>query len=155
MDTPHNDIFALILESQHADQARLTGALEKRDTFPADWSGGQSEGRLAVDVFDAGDMIVVLAPMAGADPRHVDVYLHEDMLSIRGKRMHHESDTPSERMYHSECYWGPFSRSIVLPVDVVPGGAEAEFKHGLLTVRIPKTREHQVARSIPIEIIEE
>jgi len=155
MDTPKDDIFALILESQQADQARLTGALQKRDTFPADWSGGQSEGRLAVDVFDAGDMIVVLAPMAGADPKHVDVYLHDDMLSIRGKRMHHESTMDSGQMYHSECYWGPFSRSIVLPVDVVPGAVEAEFKHGLLTVRIPKARERHVRRSIPIEIVEE
>lgn len=154
MNTPNDDIFALILESQQADQARMTGAPQKRDTFPSDWSG-QAEGRLAVDVYDAGDTVIVLAPMAGVDPQSVDVYLHEDTLSIRGTRTHGEGDVQATQMYHAECYWGPFSRTIVLPVDIVAGAAEAEFKHGLLTVRIPKADTAEQLRSIPIKIVEE
>lgn len=153
MNRNKDDIFALILESQKADRAHATGALEKRDTFPKDWGSGQ-EGRLAVDVYDTGDHLLILAPMAGADPKHVDVFLHEDMLSIRGLRERSADATHIAQSYHEECYWGPFSRSIVLPIDVVSGAAEATFVHGLLTVRIPKAKA-QRGRSIPIEIVEE
>ncbi len=153
MNNKKDDIFALILESQKADRLHTTGTLEKRDTFPSDWGGGQV-GRLAVDVFDTKDHIIVLAPMAGADPLNVDVFLHDDMLSVRGERTHPQKEKGITQSYHEECYWGPFSRSVVLPVDVISGAAEAEFKHGLLTVRIPKT-QHSKRRMIPIEIVEE
>jgi HSP20 family protein len=153
MNNKKDDIFALILESKKADQALATGALEKRDTFPSDW-GQPNEGRLAVDVYDTGSQIIILAPMAGALPESVDVYLHDDMLSIRGSRIRPQEMEHITQSYHEECYWGPFSRSIVLPVDVVSGAAAAEFKHGLLTVRIPKAH-HSKARTIPIEIVEE
>jgi len=154
MNDNKDDIFALILESQQADRSHATGTLESRDTFPADWGRGQQEGKLAVDVYDTGDHLLVLAPMAGAEPNSVEVFLHEDMLSIRGTRIRSEEPKHIVQAYHEECYWGPFSRSIVLPTDVVSGAAEAEFRHGLLTVRIPKSTQ-QKGRSIPIEIVEE
>lgn len=153
MNSKKDDIFALILESQKSDRSHARGALEKRDTFPSDWGGGQ-EGRLAVDVYDTQDHIVVLAPMAGAEPASVDVFLHDDMLSIRGKRVHPQMEEDMVQSYHQESYWGLFSRSIVLPVDVISGAAEAEFKHGLLTVRIPKAKVSK-GRAIPIEIVDE
>lgn len=153
MDSKKDDIFALILESQKTNPAHATGALTKRDTFPADWGRGQ-EGRLAVDVYDTGEHLLILAPMAGADPAGVDVFLHDDMLSIRGSRKRSQEAMHIAQSYHEECYWGPFSRSIVLPADVVAGAAEAEFKHGLLTIRIPKAQASK-ARTIPIEIVEE
>jgi len=153
MNKNTEDIFALILESQKADQRSVAHMPQRRDTFPSDW-GQPNEGRLAVDVCDTADHIIVLAPMAGAEPEHVDVLLHDDMLSIRGTRIRPGDMEHVAQSYHEECYWGPFSRSIVLPVDVISGAAQAEFKHGLLMVRIPKT-QHSRARAIPIEIVEE
>ena len=153
MNNQKDDIFALILESQKADRAFVKGAVETRDTFPSDWSGTQ-EGRLAVDIYDTKNAIVVLAPMAGAEPGSVEVFLHNDMLSIRGTRVHPEDTEDVLKSYHGECYWGPFSRSVILPVDIAGGAAEASFRHGLLTVRIPKVKKHK-GRAIPIEIVEE
>jgi HSP20 family molecular chaperone IbpA len=37
-----------------------------------------------------------------------------------------------------ECFWGPFSREIILPAEADPGRATAEMKNGVLTIRIPK-----------------
>ena len=42
-----------------------------------------------------------------------------------------------------ECYWGPFSRKIILPVEVDSSRADAAMKDGVLTVRIPKIQREK------------
>lgn len=153
MDNNKEDILALILESQKADQISISKVLDKQDLFSPN-CGQSYEGRLAVDVYDTVDYIIILAPMAGVEPDSVNVSLHEDILSIRGTRVLPTDMENITQSFHRECYWGQFSRSIVLPVDVVSGAAVAEFRHGLLTVRIPKAHQSKV-RNIPIEIVEE
>jgi len=150
-----DDIFSLILESQKQEKRTPVDITRTRPGASdfSDWAP-KSEGRLAIDVYDVDDAIVVVAPMAGVDPGDVDVHIHEDMLSIRGKRKKPALTGVPIGQYHAECYWGPFSRSIVLPADVSSGTAVAEYTHGLLTIRIPK-KKTTVGRTIPIEIVEE
>ncbi|PIR76445.1 MAG: hypothetical protein COU32_02030 [Candidatus Magasanikbacteria bacterium CG10_big_fil_rev_8_21_14_0_10_42_10] len=155
MSTRDDDMFALILASQQAERnAPISVISKKQGDFPSDWAP-TNEGRLAIDVYDMNDHIIILAPMAGVDPTRVDIYIHDDMLSIRGKRIKPKLTEEASGQYHAECYWGAFSRSIVLPVDVVSGAAVAEYTHGLLTIRIPKVASSDKGRSIPIEIVEE
>jgi len=59
------------------------------------------------------------------------------MVTIRGKREKDE-EIKAEDYYYQECYWGPFSRSVILPVDVEAENAEASLKNGILTIRLPK-----------------
>ncbi|HBB38069.1 MAG: heat-shock protein Hsp20 [Candidatus Magasanikbacteria bacterium GW2011_GWD2_43_18] len=154
MSTHSDDIFSLILESQKDTlQAPINVNAKIAGDHFANWTSG-SEGRLAIDVYDTEHHIVVLAPMAGVDPSGVEVHIHEDMLSIRGIRKTPSLTEDVQGQYHAECYWGPFSRSIVLPVDVSSAGAIAEYTHGLLTIHIPK-KKTQAGRTIPIEIVEE
>ena len=149
-----DDIFSLILESQKADRQTPINIFSHKneEAFP-DWAP-TGEGRLAIDVYDVVQEILVVAPMAGVDPETVDVHIHEDLLSIRGIRQKPALTDMASGQYHAECYWGPFSRSIVLPADVASGGAVAEYTHGLLSIRIPKTKESK-GRTIPIEIVDE
>ncbi|PIQ07345.1 MAG: heat-shock protein, partial [Candidatus Nealsonbacteria bacterium CG18_big_fil_WC_8_21_14_2_50_37_10] len=66
----------------------------------------------------------------------VDISFERDIIIIRGKR-----EKPSEEKedyFSQECYWGPFSREIILPVEVDPNLAEATMKEGILTIRLPK-----------------
>jgi len=108
------------------------------------------EGQLAVDVAETLTEFVVIAPMAGASPDNIELHLHNDLLTIRGVR---HSPAESDSIFHfAECYWGSFSRSIVLPADVHFAMAKAEYKRGLLVVRLPKVHINQ---TIPITIIEE
>ena len=154
MNTQGDDVFSLILESQKADrQTPINISSKKKEDAFSDWAP-TGEGRLAIDVYDMDQEILVLAPMAGVDPETVDVHIHEDLLSIRGTRQKPALTDTASGQYHAECYWGPFSRSIVLPADVVSGGAVAEYTHGLLSIRIPKAMESK-GRTIPIEIVEE
>ncbi len=101
----------------------------------ADWFGGE-EGQLAVDVYDGEDEIVIRSPIAGVRPEDLEVFVHNDMLTVRGQRMT-EEEVKGRRVVH-ECHWGSFSRSIILPAEIDAERISAELKNGVLTVRLPK-----------------
>lgn len=108
------------------------------------------EGQLAIDVVQTQDEVIVIAPMAGCRSENLELHLHNDVLTIRGERkppLEQEVD-----YFYKECYWGKFSRTIVLPVEVKVEMARAEFKNGVLTVALPKTK---VDGNIPIIIVED
>ncbi|MBI5221262.1 MAG: Hsp20/alpha crystallin family protein [Candidatus Magasanikbacteria bacterium] len=116
----------------------------------AESSVATSEGQLAIDVVQTVDEVIIIAPMAGCKAENLELHLQNDVLTIRGERqspLNNEAD-----FFYRECYWGKFSRTIVLPVEVKVEMARAEFKNGVLTVALPKTK---VDGNIPIVIVEE
>ena len=107
-------------------------------------------GQLSADVAETETEIIVICPMAGALPKSLELHLHNDILTIKGERF---SPVPVNAYHHhKECYFGKFSRSIVLPTDVRFESAAAEYKNGLLTIRLPKTKTDL---NIPVYIVEE
>lgn len=95
------------------------------------------EGQLAIDVYQTGNEIVIKAPVAGVKPEDIDISINDDMVTIRGTRKQ-EKEIKQEDFYCQECYWGAFSRSVILPVSVAAEKAKATFKDGILTVSLPK-----------------
>ena len=114
-----------------------------------DWQKHE-EGQLSVDVAETEEEIIILATMGGTSPDKVELHLHNDLLSIRGERLPPVSGTAD--WHCAENYWGHFSRTIVLPKEVKPELCRAEYKNGLLTVRLSKV---QVDKNIPIFVIDE
>lgn len=112
-----------------------------QDTMPIgasrdEWSRQHEEGQLAVDVYETESEIVLKSAIAGISQDDLDVFLHNDMLTVRGTR---KTDTePGARHMVRECHWGPFSRSVILPSDVDADKISAILKDGVLTVRLPK-----------------
>lgn len=108
----------------------------KKDEKPEEkWF--KSEGQLAVDVYQTEKELVVQSTIAGIKLEDVDISIEGDKVSIKGKR--EKPVKEGERNYfYQECYWGAFSREIILPVEVDPSRAEASFKEGILTIRMPK-----------------
>jgi HSP20 family protein len=96
-----------------------------------------SEGQLTIDVYQTENDIVIKSTIAGVKPEDLDVSISNDMISIKGDRKN-EEQVPDENYYYQECYWGTFSRSVVLPVDVISEKSEASLKNGILTIRLPK-----------------
>ena len=97
----------------------------------------ETEGQLAVDVFQTEDDLVIQATIAGIKGDNLDIAIEGDKVTIRGKR---ERPTKDEKInyFYQECYWGPFSREIILPVEIDPTRAVALFKEGVLVIRMPK-----------------
>lgn len=95
------------------------------------------EAELAVDVSQTPTDIIIRTMVAGVDPEDLDVSISQEMVVIRGtRRASHQS--ADDDYFHQELYWGSFSRTILLPNEVKSEEAVAEFKHGLLTIRLPK-----------------
>ena len=101
------------------------------------WFTEEYEGQLSVDVYQTDDEIIIKSTIAGVEPDDLDIFLHDDMLTIRGKRSETEEQQTSEYFY-KECYWGGFSRSIILPNEVNPDTIQAELENGILTIRLSK-----------------
>lgn len=100
-------------------------------------SNDGSEGQLTIDVYQTENDIVIKSTIAGVKPEDLDVSINNDMITIRGERKK-EEDVPEENYYYQECYWGNFSRSVILPVDVFADKIEASMKNGILTIHLPK-----------------
>lgn len=98
------------------------------------------EGELVVDVFETNSEFVVLAAIAGIQIKDIDISLEKEMLIIRGNRQSPHLDI-DKKYFFQECYWGPFSRKIVLPENINISQAAAEMDKGVLTIKIPKTKQ--------------
>jgi HSP20 family protein len=104
-----------------------------------------AEGQLTIDVYQTDNDIVIKSTIAGVKPEDLDVSISNDMVTIRGERKNEEV-VSGDNYYYQECYWGSFSRSVVLPVDVISEKAEASLKNGILTIRLPKATSNKVKK---------
>ena len=113
-------------------------------------SDDESEGRLTIDVYQTPSDIFVESAIAGVKPEDIDVDVSTDSATIRGAR-HREREVGNEDYIYQECYWGRFSRSVILPQEVDPEGAEVTFKNGILTVRLPKLNRKK-AKKLKVKV---
>ncbi len=105
----------------------------------------EGEGQLTIDVYQTEGDIVITSTVAGVSADDIDITITNDMVTIRGKRERSE-DVPQENYYYQECYWGPFSRSVILPVDIDADRIDASMKNGVLTVRLPKIEKEKTKK---------
>ena len=105
-----------------------------------DWIADEyEEGQLSIDVYQTPKDIIIKSTIAGVKPSDIDISINNDMLTIRGKRALKEEIREDNYLYR-ECYWGSFSRSIILPVEVKSDKIEASLENGVLTVALPKAK---------------
>lgn len=109
-----------------------------------DWMA-EAEGQLAVDVYQTKDNVVIKAPIAGVTPENLDIEVADDVVTIRGERVE-DKEVDREHYYVQECYWGSFSRSVILPTSTIAEKAAAALKDGVLTVTIPKVAQDKVKK---------
>jgi len=104
-----------------------------------------AEGQLTIDVYQTESEIVIKSTIAGVKPEDLDVTINNDMVTVKGERKNEEV-VERGNYYYQECYWGGFSRSVLLPVDVIPEKADASLKNGILTIRLPKADTTKVKK---------
>jgi len=103
----------------------------------------ETEGQLAIDVFQTNKKIIIKSTIAGVKPEDLKISLHNDLLTIKGKRSIKEEVNEEDYLYR-ECYWGSFSRSIILPAEVDSKQVEAELESGILTITLHKNHPSQI-----------
>jgi HSP20 family protein len=112
----------------------------------------QAGGEIAVDVHETDDAVIIVSPIAGVNPENVEISADDDSVTISGERRA-EHSSRSKNTLLQEIYWGKFSRTIALPAGAEVEKAKATFKHGVLTVTIPKTGKAK-KRTIKVKTVE-
>jgi len=111
------------------------------------WEEEQPVGQLAVDVYETKEKLVVKARTAGVNKADLDVSISDGILTISGTLTSGEEEV--EQWHLQECYWGDFSRTLALPVQVKEEEVEAVLKDGVLTIGFTKIKQEH-ARKIEI-----
>jgi HSP20 family protein len=107
-------------------------------------------GGPAVDIEDRDDTVVVSAELPGLDKKDFEVEVEADRLILRGEKKA-SKEKQEGNYYYSETSYGSFHRIIPLPTEVDRDKADATYKHGVLTVTLPKTEEAK-ARRITVKV---
>jgi len=137
------DDFFLSNDSSQEQPVKTKETSKKQAVQEEKWlDEDYEEGQLSVDVFQTKDAIVIKSTIAGVKPEDIDISINNDMVTIRGKREIDETISEDDYFYQ-ECYWGGFSRSIILPVEIMPDKVDASLKNGVLTVTLPKAKKSQ------------
>lgn len=123
------DPFAALLDLQRAMES-VTGN---------DWFGSRTSGSGAfplVNVFHDGEDFVVVAELPGVKKEDLDVQVRGDTVRVRGKKtIAYEQDASVHRRERST---GEFDRTLTLPAEVEAAKVSAEYRDGVLTLRLPR-----------------
>ena len=142
----------MVLDDRESGQGIYPARAVAAAPDPAGWQLESAEGKLAVDIAETPTHVLVVSTIAGASLRDIEVYLHNDLLTIRGERRCPIGSLPGATYIYQECFWGKFSRTVVLPTHVKAELASAEYKYGVLTISVPKrTTDTRIA----VRIVEE
>lgn len=104
----------------------------------------------AVDIRETKNAIEITAELPGMDPADIEVTVENGVLSIRGQRTF-EKSTEDATYHRMERGYGMFERRFSLPRSVDAGHIDAKFRHGLLTLTVPK-REEAMPRSVKVNV---
>lgn len=91
------------------------------------------------DVYETPEAFVLQVELPGVDEEDVEVHVETDKVTLRGERRPFGSGRP-ESYQRMERSYGAFSRTFMLPGEVDPARAAAQFKDGLLRLEVPKLR---------------
>ncbi len=97
----------------------------------------EMEGQLAVDLYQTEEELVLQAIIAGNDKDSLEINTSNESVTIKGERKKPE-EIDKDKYLLRECFWGKFSRSVILPCEIDPDKVKAILKNGILTIRMPK-----------------
>lgn len=115
------------------DDAYWTSAEEPQDDQ-------YEEGHLPIDMYETSAEIVIKTFAAGVAPQDLDITITREMVTVRGNRTSDDNVNPDNH-YYQELYWGPFSRTVVLPEEIEVEEADATERYGLLILTLPKVKK--------------
>lgn len=107
---------------------------------------GQSSTWLPpVDVWETENELVLSLDLPGIPEDGIAVELDDNVLTVSGQR-ERTAEHSSERFYRFERRFGTFSRSITLPQGVREDAIKADYRNGVLEIRVPKPEEQKPKR---------
>lgn len=100
---------------------------------------GFGAGALPLNVYERDDALIVEALLPGTTPEDVDVSVDRGVLRIAARRQGPATADDQQATWHAREIWtGQARRSLTLPFEVDVEQARADYRHGLLTLTLPK-----------------
>jgi HSP20 family protein len=136
-------------ERGDAALTRFRRTREDEDAAPPLARSGDSWGLLASDVAETDDEVVVRIEAPGLEEKDFSVCVVADRLLVRGRKRFERQEQGAH--YHLfESAYGAFERTFALPCEVDADRAQARYRRGVLTVRLPRS-ERSRRRRIQVE----
>ncbi|NTV44725.1 MAG: Hsp20/alpha crystallin family protein [Candidatus Yonathbacteria bacterium] len=137
---PHEDEYdtEFLEEEQPREEERTMQVWNTDDT--------EEEGELTIDMYQTDDEVIINSMIAGVDPADLDVSISRDEVIIKGSREDDSGILEDDGFIYRELYWGSFSRTIPLTVEIDPDRADATERNGLLTITLPKIDRSKASR---------
>lgn len=115
---------------------------ENKDTIEVEVSDDEvieeDVGQIALDILELEDSIIVVAPIAWVDIDEVDIAVSRNILTVSWERRQPDIYANSWKILVQECFFWPYSRSIILPENLALNKIRATMENNLLLVEIPK-----------------
>jgi HSP20 family molecular chaperone IbpA len=148
--------------SSFLDKLKKRGFEEEGGGDSAPMSSSEGEGaavkmpegemQLDIDMYQTPSEVVLITQIAGVTLKEVAIGIEgeNDVVVIQGeKKLPDIKDDDTEpgnmKFIHQEGHWGSFYRRILLPGEVLPGEADAEFDDGVLVLRLPLAKPSAVS----------
>ncbi|MGF7185442.1 HSP20 family protein [Desulfitispora alkaliphila] len=96
------------------------------------------QGTPRVDIYQTEDDVILKAELPGVAKDDLDVFVDDEFIKLSGETRK-SSEINDEHIYKTERYFGTFSRTIPLPVEVKSEEARAEYRDGILSITVPKS----------------
>lgn len=93
--------------------------------------------RPETDLQETEKEIIATFDLPGVEKGEIQLHVDKDLISVKAEKKH-EVETKKENYLHQERSYSCFHRSFALPAEIKPEEAEAEYRNGVLTVRMPK-----------------
>jgi HSP20 family protein len=104
----------------------------------------------AVDIFETEDELVLKADVPEVELSDIDVRVENQTLTLSGERKFEKDET--RKGYHRiERGYGQFTRNFSVPTTVDTEGVVADYRNGVLTVKLPKKAAAK-PRQVKIEV---
>ncbi|MDD4607407.1 MAG: Hsp20/alpha crystallin family protein [Patescibacteria group bacterium] len=149
IDELEAEISRLQIKAQ-GKNLKLPTETETYNFLSTNQSQGVEEGELAVDVYQDKNNLIVQSVIGGVKAEDLDIGVENGVLTVRGERKRQDK-IKSQDYFYEECYWGKFSRSVMLPQEVKIDKIKANLENGLLTIILPKIDSQ---KSTQINIVE-
>jgi len=144
------DEYDRVLDDEHQfgeddDLAVDEQEYQEEENWEEPDAGPAQDGELPVDMYQTDDHIVIRALVAGVSPNDLEISITRDMVTVRGVREEYQ-EANDDGYFHRELFWGSFSRTLLLPEEVAIDEAEAQEKHGMLEIKLPKLDKHRTTQ---------
>jgi len=127
-------VFPRLKKKQKSSQNTNVIKIEKAEGSD-DWMSLE-KGELRIDLYETPEAVVIESAIAGVNSSDLEISVEADLIRIKGKRP--KISSQERKYFYQECFWGTFSKTIILPTPINQETTKGVINNGILVLTMPK-----------------